>query len=220
LEEAWEPLLAIADLAGGAHPDKARAAAVDLAGEGDDEATSSHVLLLALRDLFSGAEAIATRDVLAALNENEELPFGSWNDGKGLKSHGLARMLKRYRISKPRAVRIGGQPVKGYRREWFEAAWERYGGSQTVTSVTTQCSSGFSGFPERLQPPRCNRSQEAENPRHVRDVTDVTDQKAPTRPHGLFAPSQPDQNGDPDEPFAVDADAELARIKAKFGDAA
>lgn len=42
LEEAWEPLLAIAELAGGEWPDMARAAAESLAGEGDDDATASH----------------------------------------------------------------------------------------------------------------------------------------------------------------------------------
>jgi hypothetical protein len=49
LEEAWEPLLAIADLAGGDLPDRARAAAQQLAGEGDDDALASHALLIALK---------------------------------------------------------------------------------------------------------------------------------------------------------------------------
>lgn len=69
LEEGWEPLFAIAELAGGEFPAKARAAAEQLAGETDDDAGSaSHTLLQALRDVFACEEKLASREVADRLN--------------------------------------------------------------------------------------------------------------------------------------------------------
>ncbi len=127
LEEAWEPLLAIADLAGGEIPKKAREAAAELAGERDETGDAAHTLLMALREVFADDDKVASKDIVATLNNNDELPFGSWNDGKGIKQTDVARLLKRYRI-KPHSVRLAGKTPKGYQREQFTTAWELYGG--------------------------------------------------------------------------------------------
>lgn len=92
LEEAWEPLLAIANLAGGEYPARARAAAKDLAGGDDDSATASHTLLVALRDVFGKHHELPTMDILTALNGNDDLPFGSWNDGNGIRAAGAGEV--------------------------------------------------------------------------------------------------------------------------------
>jgi hypothetical protein len=174
LEEAWEPLLAIADLAGGEFPAKARAAAEDLAGEGDDDVLASHVLLIALKDIFAKEEKLA----VAALNSNDELPFGSWNDDKGIRPRDIARLLRRYRI-KPRDVRIGDKSLKGYYREQFDTAWQRHGGDLSATSATSQDSRGFSGVQDPRQNPECRGSKQGENARPIRDVAHVADKSAP-----------------------------------------
>lgn len=125
--EAWEPLLAIADLAGGDWPTKARSAAVALSGraEGTETASRGTLLLGAIRRAFGQAIAMSTGEILDAVNNDPELPFGAWNDGDGLRAHGLAKELARYGI-KSRTVRTGDTTHKGYRRDDFEEPWARY----------------------------------------------------------------------------------------------
>ena len=173
LEEAWEPLLAIADLAGGEYPEKARAAALGLAGEGEDDAVdASHALLMALKGVFGQRDAMWTRDIIAALNQDDELPFGSWSDGAGIKAAEMARLLKRYRV-RPGDIRIGSKALKGYRKKWFKSAWERYGGDFAATPATSQQPRAFSGFSEPRQDPECRGQESAENPREIGDVAGV-----------------------------------------------
>jgi hypothetical protein len=200
LEEAWEPLLAIAELAGGEWPEAAIGAAEKLAGEGDEDATASHALLIALRDVFGEREALSTREILTALNADDELPFGSWNDGKGITARELGRLLKRYRV-KPRSVRqADGSVLRGYRREQFESVWDRYGGSSSATSATSTAQSQNPGVRYPLQTPPVADSGQAANPHGIRDVADVADKTRPTRSDsicgtcgGLLA----DVNGEP-----------------------
>lgn len=157
-QDASEPLLAIADLAGGDWPARARAAAIELAQAGMDDGLSRGVqLLIDIRDAFAQYEggAASTRAVLEALNANDESPWGAWHSGEGMKPRDLARLLKPYAI-KPRTVRIGGETAKGYKVEQFEDAWTRL-------------------LPEEAShaSPASHLSPDAE--RDVTDVTDVTD---------------------------------------------
>jgi hypothetical protein len=160
--DAWEPLLAIADHAGGEWSAKARAAAIELSGTSDGDETSSGTLLLgAARRVMAGREVIATADLLTAINADEELPFGGWRESKGLDARTLARMLKRYDDNiRPRTVRIGDDTAKGYHAEDFADAWTRYL-SPPEASHASQPS------------PTDQRSDE--KPHEQRDVTDVTD---------------------------------------------
>jgi hypothetical protein len=176
LDEAWEPLFAIAELAGGAYPATAKAAAQDLAGEGDDDATASHALLVALRGVFGDEDKLSSAAIVAALIARDELPFGGWNDGSGITQSELARRLKPYRI-RPRKVRIGTTTLQGYARDWFEAAWERYGGDAAArTSGTAQHPPGSSmtGDPEHDR--ACSGSPSRENGCPARVVPGVPDE--------------------------------------------
>ena len=84
--EVWEPLLAIADTAGGLWPEAARRAAVALDAErGRDESESVTVLLLRhIRDIFAGdsREAIPTVDMVRALVDKEEGPWARWAESR------------------------------------------------------------------------------------------------------------------------------------------
>jgi uncharacterized protein DUF3631/Toprim domain-containing protein len=139
--EAWEPLLAIADMAGGDWPAKARSAALALSGDVDrDEVTIGALLLGAIRDAFGEVDRITTIELLAKINADEELPFGGWSDGNGLDGRRLAKLLKPYKV-KPRSIRLDDEVAKGYLRSQFEEVWERWlplpaGTVTTVTSVT------------------------------------------------------------------------------------
>ncbi|HXF73907.1 MAG TPA: DUF3631 domain-containing protein, partial [Actinomycetota bacterium] len=80
--EAWWPLFAIADAAGGDWPERARRAAVALhAGREGPETMSTGVLLLAhIRQAFeeAGKDRLPSAELLARLVENEEGPWGRW----------------------------------------------------------------------------------------------------------------------------------------------
>lgn len=131
--EAWEPLLAIADEAGGDWPERARRAAVALSGPDGSDADSIGALLLgAIRDAFGERRAMFTKDILAAVNAREDLPFGGWRNGDGLDARTLGKLLRQYDVSAPdgepvpRTIRIGGETLRGYERDWFRDAWERW----------------------------------------------------------------------------------------------
>jgi hypothetical protein len=74
-----EPLLAIADYAGGTWPTLARKALVALQGGRsiEDESTSTR-LLADIRMVFGERDRIATRELLAGLHELEESPWEDW----------------------------------------------------------------------------------------------------------------------------------------------
>jgi hypothetical protein len=123
----WEPLLAIADLAGGEWPARARAAAVELSsGEGREDESVSLLLLADIRTVFSesGTGRFKTSDLIDELGKIEESPWGDWY-GKPISPHGVAKLLKPYRI-KTMPVWVDGDKARGYKREQFVEAWNRY----------------------------------------------------------------------------------------------
>lgn len=131
--DVWEPLLAIADAAGGEWPKRARAAAVDLVAQAADQPATLGVRLLSdLRDIFDqlGAEQVSTDVLLERLHNLDESPWGDLR-GKPLDSRGLSRRLREYRDAEGRAIRptvirIGENTPRGYRRQDLHDAWTRY----------------------------------------------------------------------------------------------
>ena len=144
-EEAWEPLLAIADLAGGDWPERARRAALELSGgrEAEDEALGAW-LLRDIRDAFAEAcvDKLSSADLAGALNTIETSPWGDIR-GKPLDARSLARRLKRFSI-RPRTVRFDDDTTaKGYPLELFEDAFSRYLGGSIRHTVTSEEASGI-----------------------------------------------------------------------------
>jgi len=125
--ESWEPLLAIADALGGDWPERARQAAVALSAGQEREEDSLGVRLL--RDtqfVFQErrTDRLSSENLVAALNEMEEAPWGDLR-GKPLDKRSLARRLRPYGI-RPKQVRVGDRTLKGYMQEDFHDAWARY----------------------------------------------------------------------------------------------
>ncbi len=130
-----EPLLAIADLAGGEWPERSRSALVSLCtGESDEDESIGVKLLSAIREVFqaTGADRLATKELLEQLvNQDTDAPWASWweHDLKvdNIKGPGarLAKYLKPYDI-KSRGVRLTDGTTRGYMRDDFEDAWRRY----------------------------------------------------------------------------------------------
>jgi Protein of unknown function (DUF3631) len=125
--DCWEPLLAVADLAGGEWPSRARAAAVELSsGEAREEEGLSIRLLGDVQQVFetTGADRIKTSVLLSELAAIEESPWGDWY-GRPLSPPALGKLLKPYRI-RTMAVWVEGETARGFKREQFVDAWERY----------------------------------------------------------------------------------------------
>jgi hypothetical protein len=180
--EGWEALLAIADTASAELADRARKAAVELARRAPADDDGQGVLLLrALKPMFAEVEVLSTKDIVSQLNEDEELPFGGDRQGAGMDGRGLARLLKPFRV-RPDTVRIGTQTPKGYRREWFEDAWESYcppnappGDFSSATSATSAPESQISAVSDPQQKPNVADSKRVSNPHGNADVADVAD---------------------------------------------
>src|SRR5262249_45561426 len=103
--DAWEPLLAVADIAGGEWPKRAQAAAMALVKVTREEGPSLGLRLLAdLRLVFGGADEMPSKDLLRGLIAIDEAPWGDIN-GKPLDARGLANHLRPYGV-KSITVRI------------------------------------------------------------------------------------------------------------------
>jgi len=124
--DVWEPLLMVADVAGGAWPARAREACLTFVGEKPESSVSLGVRLLTdLRDIWpEDAATKATSDILSALSELDEAP---WADlyGEGLKPRKLAQLLSDYGVKSHDVWTVNGSR-KGYRREDLWDAWQRY----------------------------------------------------------------------------------------------
>lgn len=123
--DIWEPLIAIADAAGGEWPERARATAMSLASGGSGDQDSPGVLLLRdIRTIFGDRDKMWSKEVLLGLARLEEAPWGDIR-GKPLDANGLAKRLRRFNI-KTKSVRIDTAVARGYGRDQFEDAWTRY----------------------------------------------------------------------------------------------
>jgi hypothetical protein len=129
--DTWEPLVAVADLALGDWPERARTAAqVMTAAEAQqEEDTSASVRLLGdLREVFdqADAEALYSATILDALHKLDEAPWADWY-GHLLRPRELATLLRAYGV-RPRDVREHGTGPqrKGYTRADLYEPWSRY----------------------------------------------------------------------------------------------
>jgi hypothetical protein len=129
--DTWEPLIVVADLAGGDWPARARDAAATMtqAEAQQEEDTAASVRLLAdLRQLFQAtdAEALYTSTILEGLHQLEDAPWADWY-GHPLTTRDLARLLRPYQVESKNVREQGtGAPRKGYARADLQDAWARY----------------------------------------------------------------------------------------------
>ncbi len=175
--ENWAPLFALVRVADPASLPKLEEAARILASEVDGGNPSLAVQLLTdIREIFDAKKAdfIPTKDLLAALETNDESPWIEIRTSRGLTAQSIAKLLKPFGIT-PRQTRMGESISRGYQREDFIDAWTRYLPPQPVTSVTAQSGSGLSPTSSPLHKDESNGSEKAENPHGDRIVTGVTD---------------------------------------------
>jgi hypothetical protein len=119
----------------------------------DDRGSLGIRLLTDLWTVFGNSKSMFTADILLALMNVEEAPWGDLK-GKPLDAHRLAKLLKPYGVES-RQVRISDKSQKGYSRDTLIDAWLRYLPAQKTekekalspptkseTSETTETSDG------------------------------------------------------------------------------
>ena len=138
--DMWEPLIALADIAGGQWPNRAREAAVALVAVAREVEPSLNLRLLAdLRTVFGKRddhEALYTKTILSDLHTLEGAPWADLK-GKPLSDNQLARRLRNYDV-KPTDVRIDKVVLKGYRRADLHDPWARYLGPLSEEGATAR----------------------------------------------------------------------------------
>lgn len=127
--DTWEPLVAIAEVAGGDWPKRSRAAAeafVNAAEDAAEDASLSVRLLSDLREVFGDADRLRTSTILERLHAVEDAPWGDYF-GRPFTARDLSSRLRPYGIT-PKDVREDGTGPnrKGYTRAQFWDAWQRY----------------------------------------------------------------------------------------------
>ena len=98
IRQNWRTLLAIADLAGGGWPKRARAAALELRADDNAEPTDGVKALAVMAGLLRGRKEITSAEVVAALTAD---PTSEWCDfrGKGpISQTQFAALLRLYQI--------------------------------------------------------------------------------------------------------------------------
>jgi hypothetical protein len=127
--DTWEPLFAIAELAGGDWPARARKACLALAGEDPDDGRIGTKLLADLKAIWGADEEhLFSTTIIERLCEIEESPWSEWGrERKPITQRGLAELLRPYRV-KPKTVRERGveKTSRGYSRSELADPWTRY----------------------------------------------------------------------------------------------
>lgn len=129
--DTWEPLVIVADLAGGHWPAQARAACLAMTRNEvvqDEQTTLKTRLLRDIRRVFEqqgNTEALRSHDLLAALLQDAEAPWAEYGT-KGLNAYHLANLLRDFGISPANHRFENGRQAKAYARNQFLDAWARY----------------------------------------------------------------------------------------------
>jgi Protein of unknown function (DUF3631) len=124
--DVWEPLIAIADVAGGHWPEAARRACLELVRASASQGASLRLKLLEdIRGVWRDAEAtLTTKELLRRLVELEESPWANLRN-RELDARGLADRLRPLGVTS-RKIKFGEMSLRGYRRSDFVEAFERY----------------------------------------------------------------------------------------------
>jgi putative DNA primase/helicase len=128
---------AIADLAGGTWPERARSAAMKISGTTDASSRNTR-LLAAIKDIYDArVEAekqlptmndprmvfIGSGTLIEVLTADPESEFREWSKGKAINPHQLGRVLGEFGVTSMRDPK--GQS-RGFYMYQFEPVWERY----------------------------------------------------------------------------------------------
>ncbi|MGW5102654.1 DUF3631 domain-containing protein [Streptomyces sp. NPDC004100] len=129
--DTWEPLVIVADLAGGTWPERARTACAQMVTaevQAEEDNPSNARILADIRRAFAAAgdpESVSTDALLYRLNSDPEAPWAEAGRG-GLNPRALSGLLREYSIRSGNVRMPDGTQLKGYTRAKFADAWKRY----------------------------------------------------------------------------------------------
>lgn len=128
--DIWEPLLAVADAAGGHWPATAREAAVDLVTDSRRRPATLGVRLLAdVRRVLGDRDRIGTSDLLGGLIGLDDAPWGDLGGRGAIDGRYLGKTFAGYGISHAHTIRFDPSragTARGWDRGDFADAWLRY----------------------------------------------------------------------------------------------
>ena len=101
------------------------------------EPVDGAMLLADIQEMFAAksVDRISTADLIAALCEDEEKPWSTYNRGVQIKPRQVSSRLAEYGI-RSNTIRVGINTPKGFMREHFEEAFSRYLASPPSASAT------------------------------------------------------------------------------------
>ncbi|WUI00964.1 DUF3631 domain-containing protein [Spirillospora sp. NBC_00431] len=136
--DTWEPLVVVADHAGGHWPDRARGAVLALTAEaeGNGEMSTRLRLLTDCRTAFGTDSALPTATLLDRLKTDPEAPWCDYGP-TGLTAMKLGTILREYEIRSD-TIRFQTGQAKGYRRADFTDAWARYCPADNTPTTATE----------------------------------------------------------------------------------
>lgn len=134
----WEPLLAIAKLAGNAWVEKVYQAARSFSGNDKESLPIGTELLKDIEKIFQDKLLlkIHTVELINYLCEDEESPWSMYNIrgiDKKITPRQLSKLLSPYQIS-TRNIEIAGVQRKGFDKFQFAETWERYNNKTSSSS--------------------------------------------------------------------------------------
>jgi hypothetical protein len=138
-QDNWEPLLAIAEIAGTHWAMLARQAALKLNQQEEPQQSISLELITDIQELFASKslERIASHQLIHELCKDEEKAWATYNRGLPIKPRQVASHLKKFGIES-RTIRLDAYTTaKGYLKTEFQDTFTRYLGAYGEKAVTT-----------------------------------------------------------------------------------
>ncbi|HEY9411210.1 MAG TPA: DUF3631 domain-containing protein [Jiangellaceae bacterium] len=150
--DTWEPMIAVADLAGGTWPRAARKAALTLLSDHEtaDEASLPTRLLADCRTAFEDADALPTATLLERLRADPEAPWAT-HGANGLTAMKMGNLLRDFEI-RSNTIRFTTGQAKGYTRSDFTDAWNRYCPETTPEAGAGEAVPAVPGVPSQVSP--------------------------------------------------------------------
>lgn len=134
-QDNWEPLFAIAEIAGEEWLQLARDAALRISSDSEQSESLSVQLLYDIQEIYEPQriDRFTTSELIALLCKDDEKPWATYNRGKPISPRQIASRLKEFGIISG-TVRIGAITAKGYQYWQFADAFSRYLDDSSVTT--------------------------------------------------------------------------------------
>ncbi len=143
----WLPLFTIAHVVGGEWPEKVELAYIILNSR-EEEETAAIMLLRDIKAIFDATDWVKVHSatLVHELIALEERPWNEWKKGQPMTQNSLAKILKTFSISS-KDVRTGIPEAnkRGYRKEQFNEAFERYIPDTAIQSAAVLQASNVEG---------------------------------------------------------------------------